>query len=315
MAPTQSRSQRKAAFMQAANAMYERLEAWYDAHPTATFEEIEAAVRPQRRELAGGRLATLIVGRDSGFQASAPPCPQCQQPMTFEGYRAWTVKGLEGDSVLKRAYYVCPACAGRLFPPLDQKLALRADHWSGGTARVATRLGLQAKSFDLAAAGFSDAVGCSISGDSLARLTEGWGQRVEAQRTQEAVTANQPGQRGERLGVRCLAGSQRQSPRRPISRPTGPCCWCARKVGRKSRLWRSQRCRPNPPAPGRARRLGGVTWICWSSCGITATKPACGMPIRWPCTSIPRGCAAVWITAHNVVRSMTAPSGSSALPL
>jgi hypothetical protein len=69
---------------------------------------------------------------------------------------------------------------------------------------VATRLGLQAKSFDLAAAGFSDAVGRSISGDSLARLTEGWGQQVEAQRTQEAVTANQPGQRGERLGVRRL---------------------------------------------------------------------------------------------------------------
>jgi hypothetical protein len=56
----------------------------------------------------------------------------------------------------------------------------------------------------LAAAGFSDAVGRSISGDSLARLTEGWGQQVAAQRTQEAVSANQPGQRGERLGVRRL---------------------------------------------------------------------------------------------------------------
>jgi hypothetical protein len=117
MAPTQSRSQRKVAFLQAADEMYERLEAWYDAHPTATFEEIEAAVRPQRRELVGGLLATLIVGRDSGFQVSAPPCPQCQQPLTFEGYRPWTVKGLEGDSVLARAYYVCPACAGQTFSP------------------------------------------------------------------------------------------------------------------------------------------------------------------------------------------------------
>jgi len=47
---------------------------------------------------------------------------------------------------------------GRLFPPLDQKLVLRADHWSGGAARVATRQGLQAPSFDLAAVGFSAAV-------------------------------------------------------------------------------------------------------------------------------------------------------------
>jgi len=93
---------------------------------------------------------------------------------------------------------------GRLFPPLDQKLALRADHWSGGAARVATRLGLQAKSFDLAAAGFSDAVGRDISGDSLARLTEDWGRRVAEQRSAEAARANRPGERGERLAQRRL---------------------------------------------------------------------------------------------------------------
>src|SRR5512136_1787232 len=89
--------------------------------------------------------------------------------------------------------------SGRLFPPLDQKLALRADHWSGGAARVATRLGLQATSFDLAAAGFRDAVGRDISGDSLARLTEDWGHRVAEQRSAEAERANRPGHRGERL--------------------------------------------------------------------------------------------------------------------
>lgn len=93
---------------------------------------------------------------------------------------------------------------GRLFPPLDQKLALRADHWSGGAARVATRLGLQGKSFDLAAAGFSDAVGRDISGDSVARLTEDWGRRVAEQRRAEAERANRPGRRGERLTQRRL---------------------------------------------------------------------------------------------------------------
>jgi len=117
MAPTKSRSQRKAAFLQAAEEMYEHLEAWYDAHPAATFEELEQELRQQRRELMGGTLATLIVGRDSGYQASAPPCSKCGQPLAFEGYRPWTVKGLEGDSVLDRAYYTCPACAGEAFSP------------------------------------------------------------------------------------------------------------------------------------------------------------------------------------------------------
>ncbi len=86
----------------------------------------------------------------------------------------------------------------RVFPPLDQKLQLRTDHWSAGAARVATRLGLQAKSFDLAAAAFGDAVGRSMSADSLASITEDWGQRIGAKRTAEAKAASQPAQRGER---------------------------------------------------------------------------------------------------------------------
>ena len=69
---------------------------------------------------------------------------------------------------------------------------------------MATRLGLQAQAFDLAAAGFSDAVGREISGDSMARLTEGWGRCVSEERTTEAARANQPGHRGERLAQRRL---------------------------------------------------------------------------------------------------------------
>ena len=162
MAPTKSRSQRKAAFEQAASAMYDQLEVWYDAHPDASFEEIEAELRQQRRELMGPTLATLIVGRDSGQGADAPPCQKCGQPLVFEGYRPWTVKGLEGDTVLNGPTTSALRVQRRLFPPLDQKLRLRADHWSGGAARVATRLGLQSKSFDLAAAAFGDAVGRDI---------------------------------------------------------------------------------------------------------------------------------------------------------
>ncbi len=112
-----SRVQRKVEFMKAAEAMYERLEDWYDAHPDASFEEIEDEMRRQRRELMGGALATLIVGRDSGFEVAPPKCPKCGQPMTFEGYHPWTVKGLEGDSQLERAYYTCSTCGEQGFSP------------------------------------------------------------------------------------------------------------------------------------------------------------------------------------------------------
>jgi hypothetical protein len=72
---------------------------------------------------------------------------------------------------------------------LDAKLNLRADHWSEGAARVATRQGLLGKSFELAAEAYSDATGGNMSKDSLRRVTEGWGQVVEHKRKAEAERA------------------------------------------------------------------------------------------------------------------------------
>lgn len=96
----------------------------------------------------------------------------------------------------------------RVFPPLDRKLQLRPDHWSGGAARVATRLGLLSKSFDVAAEAFADAVGGAMSADSLGRITEDWGRRIGAQRQAEAAQAHQPAQRGEKPEQRRVAEVQ-----------------------------------------------------------------------------------------------------------
>ncbi len=62
---------------------------------------------------------------------------------------------------------------------------------------MATRQGLMAKSFELAAEAYADAVGGLMSSDSLRRITEGWGRRVEVQREEAAERANAPAQRGE----------------------------------------------------------------------------------------------------------------------
>jgi len=118
MSRPQSRARRQAAFMEEAKHMYEQLEKWYDAHPQASFGEIEAEVRKRRRELMGKALEQLVNGRDSGVQVEAPKCKECGAAMEFEGYCPWGVHGLEGDSRLERAYYVCPNCEGQtLFPP------------------------------------------------------------------------------------------------------------------------------------------------------------------------------------------------------
>jgi hypothetical protein len=116
-----SRKQRREAFIEIAGEMYDQMEDWYDEHPEASFGEIEAQARRGRRELMGETLRILVNERDTGYQMKAPKCEKCKGEMEFEGYRGWTVRGLEGDTRLKRAYYVCPNCAGEtLFPPGSQ---------------------------------------------------------------------------------------------------------------------------------------------------------------------------------------------------
>jgi hypothetical protein len=93
-----SRSKRKAAFLNVASEMYDELEAWYDKHPDATYGEIN--------------------GRDSGYQVEGVHCSKCGAEMEFKGYPSWKISGLEGETKLERAYYVCPKCEGEtIFPP------------------------------------------------------------------------------------------------------------------------------------------------------------------------------------------------------
>jgi hypothetical protein len=93
----------------------------------------------------------------------------------------------------------------RRFFPLDKKLQLRSDHWSDGAARVATRHGLQARSFAAAAETYRDAVGGSISGSSVRRISEGFGTQVVQHRQREAQHASAIAQVGESPRARRVA--------------------------------------------------------------------------------------------------------------
>jgi hypothetical protein len=107
-----------AEFQAVATEMYATLEEWYDQHPDASLGEIEREARRLRRQMMGSTLEVLINGRSTGNTVNPPRCPACGQPMGFEDYRHWRVSGLEGETELERAYYVCPRCEGQaIFPP------------------------------------------------------------------------------------------------------------------------------------------------------------------------------------------------------
>ena len=113
-----SRAQRRERFLECAIEAFDQLEDWYDEHPAATFDEIEQEARRRRRKLMGRALEVLINGRDTGMALTPPSCPRCGQEMEFHEYRGKAIRGLEGETRLERAYYVCPqGCGETLFPP------------------------------------------------------------------------------------------------------------------------------------------------------------------------------------------------------
>ena len=118
MSRPKSREKRKKAFMQEAEKLFDEMDNWYDKNPDASFEDIENRARIERREMMGKSLGVLINGRDVGKTLEAPDCDECEKAMTFKDYREKMIYGIEGDTVLERAYYVCDNCEKQtLFPP------------------------------------------------------------------------------------------------------------------------------------------------------------------------------------------------------
>ena len=118
MARPMSRENRKKVFMQTAEKLFDEIDGWYTENPGATFEELEDRLRRARRKMMGRSLEVIINGRDVGKEVIVPQCECCGKEMKFEGYREKTINGVEGDSRLERAYYVCEDCDHQtLFPP------------------------------------------------------------------------------------------------------------------------------------------------------------------------------------------------------
>jgi hypothetical protein len=83
MGQTKGAKQEKAEFLQAAEAMYEELQAWREQHLDASFDEIADQVTPRRRVLMGKLLEQLAVKADERIEASM--CEQCGEAMSYRG--------------------------------------------------------------------------------------------------------------------------------------------------------------------------------------------------------------------------------------
>ena len=113
----QTSSEARDEFLRRSEKLWDEFNAWYQDHPEATFDEMEAELGKQRRAILGSFLELSLRQGDLGATVEAPSCRQCGEPMVFKGYPQKEVHGLEADAKRPRAYYVCPTCGVGLFPP------------------------------------------------------------------------------------------------------------------------------------------------------------------------------------------------------
>ena len=95
------------------------LDAWRQAHPKATWAEIELAVDAQLGPLRAEMLGeTAMASEATHWDGEQRTCPECGERLKAAGARRRRLRG-EGDIALalERTYARCPACGTGLFPP------------------------------------------------------------------------------------------------------------------------------------------------------------------------------------------------------
>jgi DNA-directed RNA polymerase subunit RPC12/RpoP len=95
------------------------LEVWRQAHPHATWAEIEAAVDAQLGPLRAQVLGETAMASDATtLDGPQRVCPHCGQRLQAAGTRRRRLRS-EGDAPidLERRYARCPTCGTGLFPP------------------------------------------------------------------------------------------------------------------------------------------------------------------------------------------------------
>jgi ribosomal protein S27AE len=102
-----------------ATTRFAALDTWRQAHPKATWAEIEAAVDAQLGPLRAQLLGDTAMASDAAtLSGERPSCPACGERLTAAGPRRRRLHGEQAVPIdLDRTYARCPTCGSGLFPP------------------------------------------------------------------------------------------------------------------------------------------------------------------------------------------------------
>jgi hypothetical protein len=120
-------SEAREEFLARAGELWDEFDAWYEANPDATFDEIDEHLGQRRRAVLGELLELRLRQDDLGATPQAPLCRKCGEVMEFKGYLPKSVQGLDIAAEISRAYFHCPACKEGIFPPGPEAAAEEGD--------------------------------------------------------------------------------------------------------------------------------------------------------------------------------------------
>lgn len=102
-----------------ATERFAALDAWRQAHPQATWTEIEAAIDAQLGPLRAAMLGdTAMASAATDLREAGAVCATCGERLVAAGPRRRTLRGEHEQTIdLERTYARCPACGTGLFPP------------------------------------------------------------------------------------------------------------------------------------------------------------------------------------------------------
>ena len=94
----------------------EELIRWREAHPLATFAEIERELDERLADARAQMLGDLAV-KTPARKATGAVCPECGKAMRSDGSRTRAIRTRQGRRVrLAREYAICPGCGAGLLP-------------------------------------------------------------------------------------------------------------------------------------------------------------------------------------------------------
>ena len=112
-----SRTEKKTALMQRAEALIEQMLTWTETTTQPTLTQIEEIALDLRQQFGQALSESALASQENVAPLVLPGCPQCGKPMRPKDTKHKTVLARVGELQLARRYYYCPACERGFFPP------------------------------------------------------------------------------------------------------------------------------------------------------------------------------------------------------